>query len=334
MKTLYLHIGLHKTATKTIQLGLANRKKNLLDRNYYIPISGNLLPNMAEHNRLTNALRYNKDQIYIFDELLDEIKQRQEENIIISAEGFSELDEESIWVVKNYFKEFNVKIVIYLRRQDAWLQSLWIQDAKLGVTLKPFIEWTMDPNQKHHTFENYAGSLKLWSGLFGKENIIVRVFEKAQLKQGIFPDFLQSCRVPRHSGIKFESVVHSSPGVKVLSISQFVFSKIKPHIKHAVYHRACKEIFRSIAQFADIHNWQDKKYNAITPELYKLIMNRYDEQNVWIAREFFGRENLFIEPFKEKPIDTSYDFNKLTGTEIIELMAFVISDLLRFQLEK
>lgn len=155
MKTLYIHIGCPKTATTSIQY-FCNENKEILSKNgIYFPILNKnikmsihiatdifLLPismipmeksiTLDEHR----IFRFNMDHIiYMFSKY---------NNILLS--------DESIWHSTHFFKKdlweilrkeslksaFKIKIIVYLRRQDAALNSMWNQKINEIQTAFPF----------------------------------------------------------------------------------------------------------------------------------------------------------------------------------------------------
>jgi hypothetical protein len=90
-------------------------------------------------------------------------------------------------LLENWVSE--VKVIVYLRRQDLLAQSLYSTRLKGGEVLgsQPIVPSTAYPApyyyQYHQILENYASA-------FGKENILVRIFEKDKLIKGdLLDDF-------------------------------------------------------------------------------------------------------------------------------------------------
>lgn len=79
-----------------------------------------------------------------------------------------------------------IKIAVYLRRQDQVALSLYATQIKSGATHRSLIPVTSadDP------FYNYDRSLRLWADVFGESNIVPRIFDRAALVGGsVVPDF-------------------------------------------------------------------------------------------------------------------------------------------------
>ena len=139
--------------------------------------------------------------------------------LVISNEGFSlgtgllqrkidRLDEDVkrcykeyvMSYVKKHFNEFDIKVVIYLRCQDDYIESIYNQRMKRnrvrGVELS-FENSYLTSSAMHSilakkdwkTYYNYYSRLCEWGSIYGKENVIVRVYEKNQMSNGTVYDF-------------------------------------------------------------------------------------------------------------------------------------------------
>ena len=110
--------------------------------------------------------------------LKDELDQISHQNIIFSSEHCSSrlIIEDDVTRLYHLLSNFghNIKVIIYLRRQDHFLISEYSTAIKYGKTHDLDI-----PNQKIiRTRYSYDKILELWANVFGRENISVRIFEK------------------------------------------------------------------------------------------------------------------------------------------------------------
>ena len=191
-KTLYLHIGGHKTGTSAIQYFLCLNRNNLLNNGYLYPYTGksnahHFFPHGIQNK--TSLYANPKEKITI---VMNEIKSTCQCNIIISSEDFELLNKEEISALKNLIsRKFFVKIIFYARRQDSSIESRYNQRVKapkirLKKTFYGFFRDDPFPRL------DYYSLLSNWKEIFGKENIIVRCYEKEQLSNGLFFDFLSA----------------------------------------------------------------------------------------------------------------------------------------------
>lgn len=201
MTTIYLHIGMPKTGTTYLQKALFNNRDKLLENGYLYPICGikynaKEIVNRYCHNTLAHYLMgfENKDnalsQFTVWEELTREIDSINPKNVIISAEAFTSFEifyqPETLAKIKSFLKEYEIKIVIYIRKQDEFLESSYCYMVKLGACSVGIKEVF---NEYQYIF-NYYQILDNWADIFGYENIIVRRFEKSNKKNHVFDDFL------------------------------------------------------------------------------------------------------------------------------------------------
>ena len=121
-KKLFIHIGLHKTGTSSIQLFLHQNRESILSNHgiYYMPVpKDDLAP---EQHRFLNRLM-EKDESEFYAYFLKNID--VSDKFIISSECFVEkkIFCEKLSTLKNLFHQIN--ILVGLRRQDYWLESLY-----------------------------------------------------------------------------------------------------------------------------------------------------------------------------------------------------------------
>jgi hypothetical protein len=184
MKIVYLHIGIHKTGTTFLQNVLSENRDKLIKNGYYYPVSA--IPNSSfpGHHFLPRALSQNIDKFdkistkktnfQTWEKLLEEINDHKISNkIIISAEDFCLLSSDEILKLQEYFSGFSVKIIVYLRRQDEFLLSLYSELVKKGYYKSIEVAF----NEYSDRF-NYFKLLDRWKSVFGKENLRIGIYQK------------------------------------------------------------------------------------------------------------------------------------------------------------
>jgi len=117
MKTVYLHIGMHKTATTAIQVCLRENEKALAALGYAMPKSG---VSGTTHNNIAFSIRslprYDPEKGGV-DELVDELSTSKFDRFIISAEALDHLTAQQIGLLQQKLRAFDVRIIVWLRRQ-------------------------------------------------------------------------------------------------------------------------------------------------------------------------------------------------------------------------
>lgn len=218
MATVYLHIGAPKTATSTLQLILAKNASRLQK-------SGVLYPSSFRHGDAHHTLVCDLMQETMQEPMPDHwygsvprgeawsllaqelaAQGGDVQSVIISSELFfgqaKELTPAFEHIVQR-LQGHDIRIVVYLRRQDQLYSSFYNQDVK-GAR-----RWSQSAYQfyqTHRIFEHgYSSMLQWWADVFGAENIIVRPFESSQWPDGnIVKDFCQATGIKALSGKNVE----------------------------------------------------------------------------------------------------------------------------------
>jgi len=324
---IFIHIGPHKTGTTTIQHGLGLNEKVLRRNGVLVPNSGRPFPkNGGVHNLAWELVEYKSKSYHpeygSWKDLLNELKESKEfRKAVLSSEGFCFLDVARIQKVCDWLEDYQVKIIIYVRRQDEAIQSFWVECAKnfaASPQVGSFYEWVEEYNYYISRYD-YSDLISKWEAVFSQENIILRLFKPDDFKPSLFHDFLSLCDIkvdhiflPKHTNI--------SPGVKIIEAIRLV----KNHIDFShLDERKWNYIFKGLKNQIAAWEWDEKKVNYLDEELSLNIMARYEKGNHQVAQKYFQRENLFKEKTgKQGPVSrfTYEDFSKL---EVMRIFAVV-----------
>jgi len=319
-KNIFLHIGITKAASTTIQVGLKSNEQELLDLGWLVPESGGK-PIVAAHHNLFYELSNNR-KYYKFDvglkEISEEINSSKLNNVILSSEFFYFMNAKKVRTTYEEISKLGaVKIVIILRRQDLWLASSWVQQIKLGMTV-------MDPKdfilEGHNNRGDFYNLFSRWAKWFGKENIKILILEKEQIKEHIFFDFLRECGLENLENITIPKSKNVSPSLKTLTLLQDLLKIRGIDKKHSL--PPFKKLSKLIVRFSHINDWNQERISLVDKELYDAISDKYNESNKRLAKEYFNRENLFFEDFEERPLSVS-DISQIKNEEFLELLLFI-----------
>ena len=323
-----MHVGPHKTGTTTIQFSM-NLNKNLLKKNgIYYPKSGFVSEGLPGHHNLAWELSGNDryaEKYGTWSDLVSELNRVNFDRIILSSEDLCTLPREKVIQINEYLKDFDVHIVIYVRRQDQRLQSAWsekIKNAKDDTEWLSFPEFVAQVDYKFPYYDYYT-LIQKWSDVFGKPKIIVRVLEKNQLRGTLLNDFLTACEIPNPEQYQDADDMNLSPGIKTIVINR----ELKQRLHGKLNKGAMLRFYFSIREYADLAGWNRDKWSFIDKELHQKIMEMYRSSNQKIAREFFGRDELFLEPFEEKNLST-FTASDFSRTELLHAFAFITSAML------
>ena len=187
MKKLYLHIGLHKTGSTSLQSFLCENKDKLLKSRYLYPNQGLSANGKCHHNlawQATSDQRYDQS-LGSFKSLNNEIELSIADKVIISSEDFSKAKLKDIRYIYSKLNSYDVRIVVYIKRQDLRVQSVYSQMVKSGTYFKSIDSFINGTSNKF----DYYSLLQPWRNVFGIDKIIVKPLEKSQIED-IFSDFL------------------------------------------------------------------------------------------------------------------------------------------------
>ncbi|MHC4266331.1 MAG: hypothetical protein ACYSUK_10420 [Planctomycetota bacterium] len=310
MKTIYLHIGVHKTASTALQAFLEENQELLGQNNFYVikALEGHKLYSCFLYHHpwraFLNAETVRSQWLESFSKRLENINQ---DNILISSEFFCVLYKHLIEKLHRLLSPYHVKIICYVRRQDLWLESFYQELVKAEpVFAPPFQRWVeMLPPFPTMICNSYS-MLKDWAQTFGKENLTVRPFEKQQLtNNSIFDDFLSLLGLQLTDDYKMPDSNKLNPS---LSKHMIEFLRIGKHIplesrNVQVSAGRPKYIFSELVDLApkSAKIPKGKGCSFFSPGERLKIIRQYEPNNKKIARDFLNRDNgkLFYEPLSE-----------------------------------
>jgi len=201
MKNLYLHIGFHKTGTSALQEYLNENREELEEKGIFYPKSLNnkypgnvdlswaLKKEPPKWSSITNSQEKEK----IISYYLHQIKNTECNDIIISSEDFSLLDNEisSIEKIKTIFNNYNIKIIAYIREPKEFIFSLYAHAVREKVVTSSFEEYLL--NKYNFRASDFALRLLPWQKVFGKEKLIIKKYNKNSFTNGnLIEDFFHA----------------------------------------------------------------------------------------------------------------------------------------------
>jgi len=299
---LTIHIGMGKTGTTAIQNFFWDNRKPLKKHGILYPKVGTM--SNAHHLLSPHIPKFLQGQWNFLepDQWCERLSRSDESRILISSELMAWTQPEQVATFcRRVSKFFDLRIIIYLRRQDDIIMATYNQQIKAGVQ-KRDIHHILDGQIKRF---NYVDKINPWAEAIGKDKILVRPYEKSQFHLGdIRPDLL-----------------HHAYGV--LWSDQFQRSELDPNPRLSVSAMEFKRLINILDHNADQTNpfndalagcaRPDKgsAKDILSPEDRIKILEHSTEINSTIAREYMGRESgtLFEaalpnpeDPWKETPL--------------------------------
>lgn len=318
MKELYLHVGTPKTGTSAIQRfcadnsailereGISYRKMPFRYRDASAGRNGRFLigtvtDEEGKRNEEEERVRYEKGLEIVLEQF------KEFDKVILSDEGiwlYMHRDKgETLRKLCDFGKEhgFEVKIIAYLRRQDEFMSSLWRQIVKEGKPLCEYSDYGNDGNLKKRC--SYCKTLTLFRDVVGKENIIVRRFERDKFVGGsVLPDFLDIFGLKLTDEYVMDNEVMNLSTNNDYTNIQRILNQLSPHPDVI-----CTNQSKYFAHIALRLSEKDGEYSILMDEEHtEQFMSTYMNGNRKIAKEYFGEDgDLFTAKQKDLPVWSS-----------------------------
>lgn len=303
-KNIYLHIGTNKTGSSAIQSFLNTNESLLNLNNIHYCSTGKIwnahFPLAWELGCGKSALNYNEKNLWEKAKL--EFENKKEENIIISSENFVLLrDTKKMYYIKNLLQNYNIYILLYIRRQDLWVESLYLQSIKMGNNVNNFEKYCNNCGQELDFYK----FLQPWEEVFGENNIKVLNFDNA--KKNIIDSFLTligNTKIPlppAKNKIVNETITRE--------LAEFLI-RFNPVINS----KKRQEIISFYNKFIKSEDSLNTKFFNINERLK--FLSKYNQSNNLIARKYFKKDQLFDQSMPDT--NSVIEYTKEEIEEIIE----------------
>jgi hypothetical protein len=207
LKKVVIHAGFHKTGTTALQHSLQASTELLKTAGYRYPIvdqgtsqSGSVLA-LADRGWGWQARGSKVIPKRIWTKLVKQVRSGQD-NIILSSEFFSELDELQIQEIKSAFAALDCQIVFTLRAFDKLFPSTYQQALKSGsaYSYEAWLERTVKDyfaEQKTGFWKRnrHAQVISRWQQIFGAENVTIITADESNPGL-LFARFSEFLRLP------------------------------------------------------------------------------------------------------------------------------------------
>lgn len=343
-RTIYLHIGMEKTGTTSLQRYFVRNREELLRQKMLYPSTGcgqnhwGLLvyaldpakqDHMKTNKKLDDELACKSYQSEFESSLKNELKNTTADIIVLSLEQLSsrvnQLDEiKKIRSLLSY-NDDEVKIVAYLRPQHEYLTSWYSTRVKGGWETQPLkIPQPGDPEFDRF---DYAKTISPWAEIFGENSILIRLFQKPDLiNNNILDDFFNLIKKPESANFKRPKKLNTSLDAITLEIVRRLNSYIGPHttsggpnLNRKALRMALNKMHNSPHLFLKL-NKMDRDY----------FMSKFESSNKFIAQNYMGSEYTKIFSQNESS-NSGIDFSQyqlsFTDEEVVQRTAKMFIEL-------
>jgi len=277
-----IHIGRNKTGTSSLQQSLAAGRERLEELGFVYPRPG------ANHNFLASYFRHKRRPLGDA-ELAATVEQRAERlrrtiagrrtGVILSSEALQTARPRQVaeWVGD----AAPVRIVIYIREQLDWLASFYQQAVKARLVtaqIDAFAEG-YDPD--------YLAVLAPWEKAFGRDNLVVRVYDRDRLVGGdVVADFLSVVGLDAAAVPSVSDDANPSIGGALLEAKRRVNGL---GIEEAALRAATYAPLRRLV----IDHPEYRAKPAVPPAFAERFRARYAASNIAVAERYFDGKPLF-----------------------------------------
>ncbi|AJC85827.1 hypothetical protein CAQ16704_0318 [Campylobacter sp. RM16704] len=284
--TAYIHIGNWKTGSTTIQNFLTLNYNNLINLGFLYPKT---LGMKINHPLLLKISREPKiSKLYILN-LKKEIKKSGCKNIIFSHEDLVLLVKNInyLYELKNFliYSGFNkIYIILYIRDTYGFLNSLCSQEVR--ACHLHTARNTLAKNFGMKNLFDYKTITNSYSQVFGKENLIIKLFDKNEFYQGdLLKDFLNVFNIKMDGSFIKPNKEIKNKSLDLLGIE--LMTRLRKYLDFPWLktQKIYNEYFTS--------NDPCLKFQP-PKEIMQSYIDYFEESNEWVRKEFFPhKERLF-----------------------------------------
>ncbi len=311
-KTVFLHIGMHKTGTTSIQHFLHKNTLFLQQKGLYYPTMDgqeeqiiNCFPFFRNWEEF-ESYKFRDIQEDEFDTIKEIFKKRlketfltkiencKQDKILLSDEGMGQSTFghprmhyghlESMPCFYKALEElgFIVKIIVYIRTSADYLASRWQQYVKFCLSdAEPCLDTWLE------TYHPYMEKLVQFIEIIGKENVILKAYEKCQWKNNnLIEDFLDIFDIKIPERLLEDTRINENPSAGRNLSELFT---IIPFFE-------APERNKIIAKLIALNEPDIKVIESLTDEQILNTLEKYKPYYTKLAT-MFGKESLFVNEF-------------------------------------
>ncbi|HEB9286105.1 TPA: hypothetical protein RZK15_001539, partial [Campylobacter coli] len=301
--TAYVHIGIAKTGTTSIQDFLTQNYDLLINQGFLYPKSLHGMEEQysrewSQHRELAFIIKATKARGFLEKESKKLNLFRKEicgfEKVIISSEMLHDslIDKEHILHCKNILQDLGfkkIKIIIYLREPAELFQSVCSQSIKNCYNQDVCFKLPEQSNILNHRC-SHSKTLINWGQVFGKENLIIRLFDKSEfVDQNLLKDFVSCLNINWNEQFIIPNKANESLDVIGSEILLRVNKKLPLVLSGKI------NFLRGNLLFYVEKYFSNPKLKITPPkDMYQFYIDYFEESNEWVRKEFFPhKERLF-----------------------------------------
>jgi len=325
VREILLHIGLAKTGTTSIQQYCFESRHELRRQGILYPLTGlcgpgHQLLGLASLTSVQTRRDVDRPPSKNFDGLRDDMLNEfrvcdgDVDRILLSSERFGILTNRACKRLRRRLRSFHIRPILYLRRQDALAESMHSQAYRVRSTaFRP--ENLLLPSKRTFRFHTLA---KQWQKIFGYDNLIVRRFNKNKPGQGdIVSSFLTA--IETDDSLRAETNYHLNT-----RLSRDALEYLHHHTSLIYGSDAYYAVESKLIDYSRANPTPPEHRSFFSPTERLKLLEAHEPGNAQVAREFFGVDQLFDEPYPSES-DLWERYPGLADHKIKEITAFIQS---------
>ena len=315
-KTIYLHIGRHKTGTSSIQNFINAYPEVLGKYSLYYPETGR--QGIAHHN-FANAFSYSatrtdrEKQIAVESEMVSALRREideQDSDILVSSEAFQNANPK---LVAEVFSGYKIKTLVYIRNQidylaSAYAQKVWATDYSDSI----------EQYYEHNFRGNYDTFLSSWDEV-SDAGISVSVFSRKELfHSDIVADFFKRMLEIDDKNlinkILTRSIVDSNPSLTCeLLAYKLAFNSHKYNVREKM-----RKKFMGVLGLLSLR--KDGTPVRVSERMAESCRSLYKEVNESVSEKYFqGKMSMNMNPRTGENIELGYDLASKITADLISV---------------
>ena len=315
-KTIYVHAGMSKTGTTSIQKMLTKNQQMLSE-------NGILYPNAARkngigHHSLASFIKQGKDR----DEALKlqaEIEACEHPTVIVSTELLERMSPQKWQSLKTFFAPHHVKIIYYLRRQDDAIVSMYNELVKKHAVNLDFSTY-LETSPRVDLLD-YRTTLSVIEDVFGIQNMSLGIFSQGSLKFGnIGNDFIARIK-PEFAQLPEFAAPHDNSSL--MPASAMLMARINGQVDFNIDHL---KFYGPACKLAEVVNNQLKSMTTVRHDYFETqqrdaFLQKFAESNQFISDKYLQGQ-AFIQDAASEALNT------LSEAEEREMLSAVLAEVI------
>ncbi len=288
---LFLHIGTPKTGTTFLQAFFARNADLLLEQGVLYPRVGRRSEEDAHH---LVPLAYEEDAAdrdvhggrgEFVDRLAIEFRETKANRGILSTEAMFGMRDVS--TLRKDLAAFDVEVIVFLRRQDEYLESAYteaIKDRRVNCTISEFVDMRISTG-----ICDYASVLDRWSAEIGDAKIHVMPYENAASLVSIIDTVAPLIGFRFNEGFQVPQSMNDRPNRNVVRFIRAI-PTFSPQLV-SFFRAGCFE------RYSKAHPDPEGCQYALSPQARLNVVDSFRASNAEVARRFLaGDGDLFTAP--------------------------------------